>query len=122
MIGTALVCLTLGVIVWRAEAALRTLFAQRTRLQERELTLRERELAMLEERQAASLDPEEMPVDLLMRCAAETEDWARDQLRSLVQQLYMRHKNWDSVRTEMAKLDMAAAHADAGWSITRMAS
>ena len=120
MIVAAVICATVLGVLWRVEGVLRQAAEARRQLQERELALRERELALLEQRQAASLEPDEMPVDLMMRCAAETEDWAREQLRSLVQQLYSKHKNWDSVRTELMKLDMIASNADAGWSLTRV--
>lgn len=122
MIVASLVCLTVIGVLWRVEAFVRQAATQKHQLQEREMALRERELALQEERQRATLDPEEMPVDLAMRCAAETEDWAREQLRSLVVQLYGKHKNWDSVRTELMKLDMVAANAEAGWSLTRIAT
>ena len=120
MIVATLVCLTLGVVAWRVEAGVRLMAKQRVQLRERELALRERELALQEERQRASLDPEDMPIDLAMRCESETEDWARAQLRSLVQQLYGKFKNWDSVRTELMKLDMVSASAEHGWSLTRV--
>ena len=105
----------LGGAVW----AWRDLRRAALRLEGRRLDIEERRLRLDESRGAASLDPEEMPVDLLMRCEQETEEWAREQLRSLVRQLYAQHKNWDSVRLELSKLDMQAVHAEPGWSITR---
>jgi len=107
-------------VAWRVEAALREMTRGRQVVHERELQLRERELALVEQRQTSALDPEEIPIDLAMRCNGETEPWAREQLRSLVQQLYGKHQHWDSVRTELMKLDMLSSSAETGWSITRV--
>ncbi len=105
-----------------AAAVLTQWLRDRRAIEEKKLALEERRLALEEQRSASTLDPEEVPVDLQMRCNAETEDWAREQLRSLVTQLYAKHKNWDSVRTELYKLDMVSASAEHGWSITRMSA
>ena len=91
-------------------------------VRERQFALEERRLALEEQRQAASEEMPEMPLDLVMRCNAETEIWAREQMRSVVSQLWVKHKNWDGVRTEMAALDAAAIALEMGWSQTNAVS
>lgn len=91
-------------------------------LRERQLALEERRLALEEQRVASNEDMPEMPLDLAMRCNNETEIWAREQMRSVVQQLWAKHKNWDGVRTEMAALDAAAVALEMGWSQTHAVS
>lgn len=85
-------------------------------LRERALALEERRLALEEKRQAALEDMPEMPLDLVMRCNNETELWAREQMRAVVQQLWAKHRSWDGVRTEVAALDAAAVALEMGWS------
>ena len=106
----------LAVVAWRADAALRVVWQRRLAVQERELALRERELSLKEQRQALAGSAEEVPADLQLRIRAESELWAQDQLRSLVQQLYARHADWDMVRAEVSAMDAAAIMAEHGWS------
>lgn len=112
----------LALVAWRAEMALRAVWRGRVALQERELALRERELALVEQRQTVSEELEELPADLQLRIRAESELWAQGQLRSLVQQLYARHKDWDMVRAEVSAMDAAAIMAEHGWSQTAVVS
>lgn len=111
-----------GVVAWRAERLLRGLWRDRQALAERTLALKERELALAEQRQAANEDMPEMPLDLQMRCGNESELWAREQMRSVVQQLWAKHRNWDGVRVEVAALDAASVALEMGWSQTQAVS
>lgn len=122
VLGLAVLAVGLALVGWRVEAGLRALAAQRIKLQARELALAERRLALEEQRQAANEDMPAMPLDLVMRCNNETETWAREQMRSVVQQLWGKHRNWDGVRTEMAAMDAAALASEMGWSQTRQVS
>lgn len=99
--------------LWRRDVAART---------RRQLDLEERRLSLEERRMAATLEPEEMPLDLRVQIDRETETWAREQLESLVRQLHGKHRNWDAVRTELSRLVQVAETADAGWSQTRVSA
>lgn len=125
MIATALWASALLVAAWwrierlvheRADAERRRQEAAAA-VRAQELALEERRLAIEERRVVATLEPEGVPVDLLQRITAETEDWAREQVRTLVTQLYQRHGNWDTVRLELARAD--AVTLPMGWSQTR---
>ena len=106
------------VVAWRLERAARAAWRARLALQERELAIREREVSLTEQRQALTLDAVAIPQDLQARIRAESELWAQEQLRSLIQQLYARHKEWDLVRAEVSAMDAAAIMAEHGWSQT----
>jgi hypothetical protein len=96
--------------------------AQRAQLEERRLTLEERRLTLEEQRAILPASVEEdIPVDLQLRINAETETWARDSMQALARELYMKHRNWDSVRAEMGRMDAQAMLAPPGWSQTGMA-
>lgn len=111
-----------GLLLFRERLALQRTQAETARaLEERKLALEERRLAMEEKRLAANLEPEEIPVDLQMRYNGETEVWAREQVKGLIQELFGRHKNWDAVRAELQRLDSVANGSEAGWSQTRAA-
>lgn len=105
-------------VVWRLERAARAVWRARLALQERELAIREREVSLTEQRQAMTLDAVDVPQDLQARIRAESELWAQEQLRSLIQQLYARHKDWDLVRAEVSAMDAASIMAEHGWSQT----
>lgn len=107
-----------AVLIWRLDRW-RLDVAERTR---RQLDLEERRLALEERRMAATLEPEEMPLDLRVQIDRETETWAREQLESLVRQLHAKHRSWNAVRAEMSRLVQAAELADAGWSQTRVSA
>lgn len=109
-----------GGLLFRERMALqRDQAAAERALEERKLALEERRLAMEEKRLAANLEPEEVPVDLQMRYNGETEPWAREQVKGLIQELFGRHKSWDAVRAELQRLDAVADGSTAGWSQTR---
>lgn len=111
-----------GLFLYRERLALQRSQVEAERaLEERKLALEERRLAMEEKRLAANLEPEEIPVDLQMRYNGETEPWAREQVKGLIQELFGRHKSWDAVRAELQRLDSVANGAEAGWSQTRAA-
>lgn len=104
--------------VWLGAQALR----DRRVLTERRLALQERELALQERRAEGIEEMPPLPADLQMRVNAETELWARDQVRALVQQLWNKHKQWDAVRAEMSNADAAAVMQTFGWSQTSVLS
>lgn len=107
-LGTVWTAALAGVAVWWLR--------QRQATELRRLALEERRLALEERRQASHEDMPEMPLDLMMRCNNETELWAREQMRTVVQQLWAKHRTWDGVRTEMAALDAASVALEMGWS------
>jgi hypothetical protein len=119
------ILLAVGVSVaasgWGLLTLLREDRAARARIEERRLTLEERRLTLEEQRVAPPVDAEEVPVDLQLRINAETETWARESMQSLVRELYMKHRNWDSVRAEMGRLDAQTMLAPPGWSQTGVA-
>lgn len=112
----------MGVVCWRLEGVVRAYLAQQREQTARELTIREREMTLAEKRAEGSEEMPALPLDLQVRVNTETEDWARDQVRSLVQQLWTKHKAWDPVRAELANLDAQAVMSELGWSQTRVVS
>lgn len=116
-----------GVIAWGLMLFREHLAQQRAKaealrtIEQFKLALEERRLALEEKRLASNLEPEEIPIDLQMRYNGETEPWAREQVKGLIQELFGRHKNWDAVRAELQRLDSVANGAEAGWSQTRAA-
>jgi hypothetical protein len=109
-----------GLVLLRERLVLQRVEAEGARaIEERRLALEERRLAMEEKRLAANLEPEEIPADLQMRFTRETEPWAREQVKGLIQELFGRHKSWDAVRAELQRLDTVAEGSPAGWSQTR---
>lgn len=111
-----------AVIAWRVESVLRVRTAWRRHLEERELALRERELALTERRSAVMDEVPELPLDLKLRCNSETELWAKEQMRSVVEQLWRKHGDWDRVRSEVSQMDAQAVMAELGWSQTEVVS
>lgn len=110
------------IAAWRTEQLLRLFLARRKQVEDREFTLRERHLALQEQRALPSPEIEEVPMDLQQRILGESELWARDQMRSLVQQLYAKHNDWDKVRAEVSAVDAAIVRASYGWSQTSVVS
>lgn len=113
--------LGLAVLVFlylRAEKVLGSVLMTRADIERRKLELEERKLVVEERRSPNSLEPEELPVDLQMRVAHETEPWAQEQVRSLIRQLYNEHKTWDAVRQALSHLDESTETRPAGWSQT----
>lgn len=110
-----LAALLLGVagLGYRALLAFEKVAAQKHELATRHLQLEEK-------RAAAALEPEELPVDLQMRVNRETEVWAREQVRAVITELFVRHKDWAAVRTELDRLDRQANGAPTGWSQTEV--
>lgn len=107
---------------WRAELLMRERMRIVRAQMEHAMAMRERELALEEARRAASLEPEDVPVDLRLRYERETEPWAREQMRALIRELHGQCKNWDGVRQALGQLDAQAAHLDRGWSQTTVLS
>lgn len=118
----AAVILALALVAWRAERLARAVLEARQVARSRELAIAERRLTLEEMRQAAVLEPEEVPVDLRLRYEMETESWAKEQMRSLIRELYAEHKNWDAVRHQISHLDVAAGMQEPGWSQTQVLS
>lgn len=111
-----------GLMLFREHLALQRSKAEALRtIEQFKLALEERRLALEEKRLSANLEPEEIPIDLQMRYNGETEVWAREQVKGLIQELFGRHKNWDAVRAELQRLDSVANGSEAGWSQTRAA-
>lgn len=106
--------------VWLRDRQQRT--QRELALDEQRLALETRRLALEEQRAAAIEDMPAMPLDLVMRCNNETETWAREQMRSVVQQLWAKHRSWEGVRSEMAAMDAAALASEMGWSQSRQVS
>lgn len=121
-LGLAAGLLTLGVVGWRVEGLVRAWLGARRTLEERTLALRERELALAERRAEGSEEMPPLPLDLVSRVNGETEPWAREQVLSLVQQLWRKHKSWDPVRHELSTADAHAVIAELGWSQTGVVS
>jgi hypothetical protein len=111
-----------GAILWRLEGVVRVYLAQQRDREQRELGIREREVTLAERRAEGIEEMPPLPLDLQSRVNLETEDWAREQVRSLVQQLWTKHKHWDPVRAELANLDAQAVMSELGWSQTRVVS
>lgn len=107
-------------VLWLRDRQQRT--QRELALDEQRVALEERRIALEEQRVAANEDMPAMPLDLVMRCNNETETWAREQMRSVVQQLWSKHRSWDGVRSEMAAMDAAALAAEMGWSQTKQVS
>lgn len=84
--GTAIVCLTLAVLWWRVEPLLQRLLA-----------LREAEAA----RASAMPDKIRVPDDLMQLADAESEPWAKEQLRSSLREAYDELGDWDLVRSRI---------------------
>lgn len=118
MIVLAAVLAGVALVGWRLERVLRERMALQRAQVERELAIRERQIALEERRVAATLEPEEVPVDLRLRYERETEPWARDQMRALIRELFDQFKTWDGVRMALGQLDAQAAHMERGWSQT----
>jgi hypothetical protein len=121
-VTTALLVVAALAALWRAERVLTAALKTKAELQVKELELQGRRVALEEKRMSASLEPDEIPIDLRARYMGETQDWAREQVRSLIQQLYAQHKNWDSVRADLTQLDAESASASGGWSQTTVMS
>lgn len=105
-----------GLALWRVDRLWQRVHASRQAVQERELALREREMALMEKRVQEPDEAMQLPTDLQLRVNAESQQWAREQMLSLVRQLYGKHKNWDAVRMEVQQLDAQAVMAEFGWS------
>jgi hypothetical protein len=112
----------LTVLGWRVEHIVRAWLASRDAFEARTLAIREREVALAEQRAQGSEEMPPLPLDLVGRVNGETEPWAREQVQSLVQQLWRKHKAWDAVRSELATLDAHAVMAEQGWSQTGLLS
>lgn len=121
-LALAVVAAAAGVLGWRFDGLVRTWLASRRAVEERTLALRERELALAERRAEGSEEMPALPLDLLARVNGETEPWAREQVLSLVQQLWRKHKSWDPVRHELSTADAHAVIAELGWSQTGVVS
>lgn len=115
-LGLAAGLLTLGVVGWRIDGLIRSFMASRRAVEERTLSLRERELLLAERRAEGSEEMPALPLDLQARVNRETEPWAREQVSSLVQQLWRKHRAWDPVRHEMSTADAHAVISELGWS------
>ena len=111
-----LVAMLAAVMLWRVERVVREYLQVRRETTTRELVLRERAQTLEETRAEGTEEMPPLPIDLQVRVHAETEGWAREQVRAIVQQLWNKHKAWDPVRSELANIDAASLMQDMGWS------
>lgn len=99
--------------VWVARwAADRDLVRDRLALDRDRLAL---ERAEFDERRAAKTltkRAEPMPMDLVARIGRWEDDWAREDERRLMQDLYIEYGSWDEVRKRMGSTDTVVEGMD----------